>query len=163
MRNFQSPNYNPSPDEHLKRQYRGFGLNKFEGYDSLASLRQYAQVVETLPDWVDETDVGRLVYAEDTKILYFGSDAGEWKTLQSLVGTGVTIVTKTLVTADITNKYVELATEPETPSKTILTIAGAPSLQYGVHYTVSGNQVSWDSLGLDGIVVVGDKLTISYI
>lgn len=163
MRNFQSSNYTPPPDEHLKRKFRGFGLEKFEGYDSLASLRQYAQVIETLPEWLDETDVGRLVYTEDTQTLYIGSSSGTWQTFQALTGGGAYVETKTLVAADITNKYITLSiAEPGSPSKTVLSIAGAPGLQYGVHFTIIGNQLSWNGLALDGVVIAGDKLTITY-
>jgi len=160
IRNFQSANYTPPPDEELKRQYKGFGLSKFEGLDSVASLRQYAQVVETLPEWVDDTDIGRLIYTIDTGQFFYGGINESWNELAQ--GASINVQTGTLVAGDITNKYVTLASEPAVPQRTILMIAGAPSLQYGIHFTVSGNQLGWNGLGLDGIVLSGDQITVIY-
>lgn len=72
----------------------------------------------------------------------------------------VEIITLTL--GDITSKFVELANTPYIASDVLLSIGGAPGQTYGLDYIVSGNNLDWDGLGLDGVLVAGDVLTISY-
>ena len=68
----------------------------------------------------------------------------------------------TLSGTDITNKYVTLSAAPTTPADTLLTVIGGPMQEYGVDFTVSGSQVDWSGLFLDGVLVAGDKLIIQY-
>lgn len=68
----------------------------------------------------------------------------------------------TLNSTNITNKFVTLAGTPATPSETILLVEDAGNMFYGDDFTVSGNQLSWSGLALDGILSSGDNLTISY-
>lgn len=68
----------------------------------------------------------------------------------------------TLTPLDISNKYVTLALAPVTPSNTNLYIGGGLYQDYGVDFTVSGTQLSWNGLGLDGILHAGDKLLVQY-
>ena len=63
---------------------------------------------------------------------------------------------------DINNKYVTLTSMPTTPSDVVLMVTDAPSQFYGVDFSVSGTQLTWSGLGLDGVLSVGDTLTISY-
>lgn len=63
---------------------------------------------------------------------------------------------------DISNKYVTLSASPATPSDTLLMVKSAPSQYYGDDFTVIGSQLSWSSLGLDGILASGDELTVVY-
>ena len=68
----------------------------------------------------------------------------------------------TLDGTDITNKFVTLSTTPLIPAATILIVENAPGMFFGVDFTVSGNQFSWSSLALDGVLGSGDKLTVTY-
>jgi len=78
-------------------------------------------------------------------------------------GGGTQTVNKfTLSGTDITNKFVTLASSPITPGNTILLIENAGNMFYGVDFTVSGSQLSWNTLALDGILSSGDNLTITY-
>lgn len=72
------------------------------------------------------------------------------------------IDTFTLNNTNITNKFVTLSGTPSTPAETILLVEDAGNMFYGDDFTVSGNQLSWSSLALDGILSSGDNLTISY-
>lgn len=67
-----------------------------------------------------------------------------------------------LTSTDITNKYVTLAATPASAGRVVVEVKGAPGQYYGADFTVSGNQVSWNGLGLDGILDAEDYLTISY-
>ena len=68
----------------------------------------------------------------------------------------------TLNSADISNKYVTLSSTPTTAGDTILLVEDAPNMFYGVDFTVTGNQLGWNGLSLDGIFSSGDNLTITY-
>jgi hypothetical protein len=79
--------------------------------------------------------------------------------------TGSYVEQFTLTGTDITNKYVTLAQVPDTATNVVLLIAGAPAQFYGDDYQMDGtntDQLTWDSLGLDGVLVSGDKLTVMY-
>lgn len=59
-------------------------------------------------------------------------------------------------------KEVTLANSPDTSSKVILDVVGGTSQHFGVDYTVSGTTLSWNGLGLDGILAENDVLRIIY-
>jgi hypothetical protein len=75
-------------------------------------------------------------------------------------GGASTVELFTLTGTDITNGYVTLSTTPVTPNATILLVASGPNQFYGVDFTVSGNQLSWTGLALNGILASGDQLTV---
>jgi hypothetical protein len=64
---------------------------------------------------------------------------------------------------DISNKYVTLSRVPLNASTVNLKLSGGGVSLFSVDYTVSGDQVGWNALALDGIVSVGDILEISYL
>lgn len=68
----------------------------------------------------------------------------------------------TLSGTDITNKYVTLSASPLTAAKTRLTVIGGPEQAYASDFTVSTNQLSWSGLFLEGVLVTGDKLVVTY-
>lgn len=68
-----------------------------------------------------------------------------------------------LDSTDITNKNTALASAPLAPSKVLVDIIGGGPQEYSVDFTVSGTTLSWNSLGLDGLVSAGDKLRVVYI
>ncbi len=68
----------------------------------------------------------------------------------------------TLDNTDITNKFITLSASPITPGNVVLNIIGGVIQDYSVDYTISTNQLNWDSLGLDGILTSGDKLIVQY-
>jgi len=51
---------------------------------------------------------------------------------------------------DITNKYVTLAGTPATASDTVLLVKDAPNMYYGDDFTVTGSQLGWNGLALEG-------------
>jgi hypothetical protein len=68
----------------------------------------------------------------------------------------------TLTPTDISNKFITLTGTPTSLSDTILDIVGGITQDYSVDFVVTGNQLSWNGLGLDGILVSGDKLIIQF-
>lgn len=68
----------------------------------------------------------------------------------------------TLSGTDITNKYVTLSGTPTTVTKTVVSVIGGDSQDYSIDFTVSGTQLSWNGLGLDGVLIAGDKLIVQF-
>ena len=71
--------------------------------------------------------------------------------------------TVTLSPADCTNKYVTLAHTPN-PDSVELDVAGAPDQILNVDYAVDPEtrRVTWNELGLDGLLAAGDIVTVTY-
>ena len=69
---------------------------------------------------------------------------------------------KTLTGTDISNKYVTLTQNPLTPAMARLIVIEGVEQNYGTDFTISGNQLSWSTLGLDGVLEIGDNLVIIY-
>lgn len=68
----------------------------------------------------------------------------------------------TLTAQDIVNKYITLNDTPTIPAETRLAVSGGTHAFYGTSFTVSGNQLSWSGLGLDGLLIAGDELVVRY-
>lgn len=68
----------------------------------------------------------------------------------------------TLSPTDITNKFVTLSGIPTTPAKTTLFVGGGDIQEYTADFTVSGTTLSWSGLGLDGVLVSGDTITVQF-
>lgn len=111
-----------------------------------------------LPLLGNSTGDVRLV--EDENVFY-SWDGAAW----NAVGFGSSLQTEkfTLDATDITNKYVTLAFAPTVPSLTRLVVITGLEQDLGTDFDVSGDEVTWDSLFLDGVLVLGDKLIITYI
>jgi hypothetical protein len=68
----------------------------------------------------------------------------------------------TLTPTDITNKYITLPSAPLTANLTLMTVIGGPMQSYGPDYAVSGSQLGWSGLFLDGVLVSGDILVVEF-
>lgn len=67
-----------------------------------------------------------------------------------------------LTEENINSKSAQLTATPINPEFTQLTVIGGSNQLYGIDFIVSGNSVSWDGLGLDNFVDVGDILVIQF-
>lgn len=65
-----------------------------------------------------------------------------------------------LTATDISNKFITLPNTPTDPDKTQLFIIGGTTALYGEDFTVSGNSLSWNGLGLDGLLSEFDQLVV---
>jgi hypothetical protein len=106
-------------------------------------------------------EVSELVYDLDQKAFYGGdgSMAGGF-----LVGAtaGFIIETIELTQQNINDKFVTLAQTPLISSAVIVTPEGGISQVNGVDYSIVGNKLSWENLGLDGFLDNTDVLIIQY-
>lgn len=80
-------------------------------------------------------------------------------------GTGQ-VETVTLGASEIANKYLILSSAPSTKENTKFDVSGLPPQIYGVDFEVTtddgGKRVSWNGLGLDGLLISGDTVKITY-
>lgn len=70
---------------------------------------------------------------------------------------------RTLTAGEATAESLALASTPADASKVIVDAIGGAAQHFGVDFTVAGNSLSWNGLGLDGILEAGDVLRIQYI
>jgi hypothetical protein len=69
----------------------------------------------------------------------------------------------TLLSGEITAKAITLTAIPAVAANTMLDTVGGTSQIYSVDFTVSGSTLSWNGLGLDGLLAAGDILRIQYL
>lgn len=99
---------------------------------------------------------------------YFGSFTGNAnKTLLANFNSfpfAYPITTENIVISqnDIDNKMVTLANAPVVPSSVTLMFLDGIHQINGIDFSVSGDELSWDSLGLDGFIELGDTIVIQY-
>lgn len=107
---------------------------------------------------------GDLAIALDTDTLYTYNASGHtWVLIGPAGNTSTYVVDEfTLSSTDITNKYVTLSSTPNFPAKAVLEVIGGPTQSYSADYTISGTQLSWSGLFLDGVLEAGDQLIVQY-
>lgn len=101
-----------------------------------------------------------IVYDTDLKV-YFGGDGlilGGFP----IGGAAQNTESFTLDSADILAKQIQLASTPMFPSLVTLLPDGGIYQRYGIDFTVIGDMVNWDGLGLDNFLEVGDTIVVSY-
>lgn len=67
-----------------------------------------------------------------------------------------------LVAGDITAKQITLAATPGTATQVIVDVIGGSSQIYGTDFSVSGNILTWNGLGMEAILSASDVLRIQY-
>lgn len=70
---------------------------------------------------------------------------------------------RTLTSGEASAKQLTLAFTPATPAYVSLDVIGGGPQFFGDDFTVSGATLDWNGLGLDGVLVTGDKLRIIYV
>jgi hypothetical protein len=69
--------------------------------------------------------------------------------------------TYTITLTDVINKYLTLPGAPNVPSSAELVWLGVGQV-YGVDFIVSSNTMNWNGLGLESLILTGDKVFIYY-
>jgi len=80
-----------------------------------------------------------------------GDTNGDWRKIPHVITSG-----------EITAKSFTFSPTPKDDSEVSIVIAGAPSQVEGEDYEIINNVFSWNGLGLDGSLVIGDIITLSY-
>ena len=68
----------------------------------------------------------------------------------------------TLSAGDITAKQITLTNTPTDNSLVRMVVIDGVEQENGADFSVSGTTVSWNGLGLDGILITGDKLIFGF-
>lgn len=105
--------------------------------------------ITNLPTPVSDTDAVRKKYVDDAVAAI----------------TERKCVVFTLGAADISNKYIALGEIPANPSAITVNPKGGPQQFYGDDFIMDGAQpthLSWNGLGMDGILLAGDKICVEY-
>lgn len=107
-------------------------------------------------------DASEIVYDIDLNKFYGGDgiSVGGFPIGKS-VNDGKTL-TITLLEGDIENKRVVLEIEPMQPSSVLVVPFGGPPQVNGIDYTISGNVLSWDGLGLDGFLEKDEIILVQF-
>ena len=101
---------------------------------------------------------------------FYAKNDGKIYTLDSSgseveVGSGATdynVEKFTLSAGDITAKQITLASIPTSLTLSRLIIIGGLEQDYSVDFSVSGTTLTWNALGLDGVLAAADKLVVIY-
>jgi hypothetical protein len=126
--------------------------------DSVPTYATFAAFPATAAD-------GSLAVALDTDVLYtYNGNGGVWVPVGSNVGPSSAYYVNefTLDATDISNKFVTLTATPANPSLAVLEVIGGPTQRYGSDFSISGSQLTWNSLFLDGVLEVGDQLIVQF-
>jgi len=138
------------------------------GYNS-TNLGQGATVntYATVGAFPDGQQAGDMAIATDTGGLYYWNETS-WVLIVASAATGdyKPEAVRTLSGVDITNKYVILTEAPANKNFTRLWVLDGPQQEYGVDFQVTtddgGKRLSWDGLGLESLLLAGDKLIVTY-
>lgn len=69
---------------------------------------------------------------------------------------------RTLSGGEITAKELTLVATPGTALKVVVDLISGCAQIYGTDFSVSGNILTWNGLGLDGVLITGDVLRVQY-
>jgi hypothetical protein len=106
---------------------------------------------------------GDMYYNTGSKVVRIYQNA-VWQNMIASVTSAALLAVEpfTLSSGDISNKFITLSAAPTAPTKTQLSVIGGPAQAYGTDFTVTGTQLSWSGLFLDGVLVAGDIVTVQY-
>ena len=112
------------------------------------------------------TGSGNFAWDSDNQIMYYDEPSSSmWIQLTS-GGGGTTNyfpeIVKMVNAGEILAKSITLAQAPTEVEKTRLFIKGGPIQVYGDDFTVFGTTLTWNGLGLDGLIEENDKIFVTY-
>jgi hypothetical protein len=76
--------------------------------------------------------------------------------------TGFRLYTVTVTAQNVSDKFLVLPYTPVLPDEVIIVPAGGIQQLSGIDFEVSGNILSWDTLGLDGFLEINDVLIVQH-
>jgi hypothetical protein len=106
-------------------------------------------------------DVSELVYDVNQKAFY-GGDGVSIGGFPVGANAGILYERIELTQQNIDDKFVTLASTPLLSSAVIVNCEGGIVQRFGIDYTVVGNEIRWDGLGLDGFLDETDVLLVQY-
>ncbi len=101
-----------------------------------------------------------IVFDTDQKIFYGGNGSAGGFPIGAGIGSNVEMIA--LTAQNIANKFVVLNDEPLFPGSVELVPGGGIPQINGIDFSVTGNVLSWDGLGLDGFFEENEILIVKY-
>ncbi len=83
-------------------------------------------------------------------------------TWSDMSGETVKVEYRTITGPEDSAKQLTLAATPNNPLNVLLFVIGGFAQENGVDYSVSGNILDWNGLGLDGDLTAGDSIMLLY-
>lgn len=106
-------------------------------------------------------EASEVVYDTTVKS-FFGGDGLTLGGFPIGKGIGTNVDNVTLSQQNLDEKKVSLSSVPAVPGAvTLLPIGGIPQVN-GIDFEVVGNELSWNGLGLDNFLELGEQLIIQY-
>jgi hypothetical protein len=104
-------------------------------------------------------DASEIVFDVDESVFYGGNgiDFGGFRIGE---GSSGSVYNYTLINEDIINKFIVLPIEPYRPINVRLNVVGGIEQVNGIDFSVSGDILSWNGLGLDNFLEANDTLII---
>ena len=78
------------------------------------------------------------------------------------IGSEYKVDKRTLSALEISNKSITLDEIPTDTTDARMVVIGGIEQEYGIDFTIAGDVLSWNGLGLDGLLAVGDKIVVIY-
>ena len=120
----------------------------------------------TFGDFPNATGSGNFAWDTANSNMYYDEPSSKTWVQISGVGGGsgnyFPEAVRAITAGELAAKQITLAGTPTDANKTRLFIQGGPTQVYGDDFTVSGNVLTWNGLGLDGIIEENDKIFITY-
>lgn len=105
---------------------------------------------------------GEVRYVLSTNSL-FAWNGSAWIEITPSGGASTTKIEKfTLSSGQISAKQLTLSSIPSSPSTSVVLVEGGPNQLFTTDYTISGNVLSWNGLGLESLLAAGEQLQIIY-
>ncbi len=120
-------------------------------YNSPSGTTYLDKTTSPYDSWTKIQDIPGGLWVEDGS----GGSGGEYVEAEIFV----------LDAADISNRYVSLIYQPLTSDEINFSVKNAPSQFYGDDFRQDATflkRITWETLELESILVIGDKITISY-
>lgn len=105
----------------------------------------------------DEPDAGKQLHVDGDVLI-----EGDLEVTGSIIGVSTVTHKYTLLAGDVTAKQITLPSTPATASEVRLTVIGGIEQDYGVDFTVTGDVLSWDTLGYEAFAETDDKFIVTY-
>jgi len=141
----------------------GIGTRSFTNVEGLAKK---VATTGALPTSANDGDLAVVLDVDD--LYEYDGDTSSWVKIGSVSWGGgggsanFLVETRSITGTEISNKQLTLVNTPTASSAVIVDAIGGTGQRVSVDFSLTGNILSWNGLGLDGVVSSGDVLRISY-
>jgi hypothetical protein len=139
--------------------YNSAGVwEKWDVTDEVTSVNGYQGDVILELDDIDNVDAPS---PTDNQYLKFNNGTSKWEPVD-LITESTKVEYRTITAGEASNKELTLIESPKSASEVMLDIISGGPMFYGSDFSVLGLVLTWDGLGLDGLLASGDRVRIVY-